>query len=96
MAKVQLDEAAAKAEERMRLRDQAVAAAAATAEKAAGTAGGSALKIPTKEGPRVPAAHVKKKPFGATQGRSENEETEIKKGVLNGIVTFDPVRPPRR
>jgi len=83
VAKKQLDQAAAKAEERMRLRQQQAQLQ------------GGGVKLP-KEESRVPAAHVKRVPFGATAGRSENEETDIRKGVVNGIVHFDPVRPPRR
>mmetsp|Transcript_8595 Transcript_8595/g.17499 ORF Transcript_8595/g.17499 Transcript_8595/m.17499 type:complete len:822 (+) Transcript_8595:687-3152(+) len=35
-------------------------------------------------------------PFGATQGRSEEKEREICRTAIYGIVSFDPVRPPRR
>lgn len=87
VAKRQLDQAAAKAEERMRLKQLAQ-------QKQEGNAPG--VKLPAiKEEPRAPAAHVKKIPFGATQARSEDEETEIRKGVVYGDVKFDPVRPPR-
>jgi paired amphipathic helix protein Sin3a len=35
-------------------------------------------------------------PFGATQGRSEDKEREICRTAIYGIVSFDPIRPPRR
>ena len=35
-------------------------------------------------------------PFGATQARSEEKEREICRTAIYGIVSFDPVRPPRR
>ena len=35
-------------------------------------------------------------PFGATQGRSEEREHEIKRKVQYGVVSFAPRRPPRR
>ena len=88
VAKKQLDQAAAKAEERMRLRQLAQ-------QKQDSNAPGVKLPAIPKEEPKAPAAHVKKIPFGATQARSENEETEIRKGVVYGDVKFDPVRPPR-
>ena len=84
VAKAQLDVAAAKAEERMRLKQQAAANAASAPTSIA----------PKQE--RVPAAHVKRVPFGASKGRSLNEENDIKKRVMHGTISFDPVRPPRR
>ena len=48
-----------------------------------------------KKEPRVPS-HVPKVPFGATKGRSEDREREIARGAVHGVVSFDPVRPPRR
>jgi paired amphipathic helix protein Sin3a len=101
-AKLQLDVAAEKAMERMR-KKQAAAAAAKEAQQGGGVgvsvgapAPGSSNKQPLQREERVPAAHVKRVPFGATKARSENEETEIKKGVVYGVISFDPVRPPRR
>ena len=35
-------------------------------------------------------------PFGATQARSEEKEREICRTAIYGIVSFEPVRPPRR
>lgn len=35
-------------------------------------------------------------PFGATQGRSDEREREICRTSIYGIVSFTPVRPPRR
>lgn len=98
VAKAQLDVAAAKAEERMRLKQQNAKAANAGVLSKDHTIVPSAAKHPTTSTreERVPAAHVKRVPFGATKGRSENEETDIKKRVLHGIISFDPVRPPRR
>lgn len=35
-------------------------------------------------------------PFGATRGRTEEREKEICRHAAYGVVSFDPVRPPRR
>lgn len=35
-------------------------------------------------------------PFGAKQGRTEEREREICRSAIYGIVSFDPVRPPRK
>lgn len=35
-------------------------------------------------------------PFGATQGRTEEREREICRSAIYGLVSFAPVRPPRR
>jgi histone deacetylase complex regulatory component SIN3 len=107
VAKRQLDEAARVAEERARLRGRGV-----KIPLPKGGAGKLVAppppvqmvkdaeeeeKMPVQQQVnRVPAAHVKKVPFGATKGRSENEEVDICKGVVNGVVGFEPVRPPRR
>lgn len=50
---------------------------------------------PQKKEPRIPS-HVVKVPFGATKGRSEDREKEISRGAVHGVVSYDPVRPPRR
>lgn len=99
VAKLQLDVAAAKAEERMRKKQLAAAKEAQGGGAGGGAsqgAQGTSNKQPLQREERVPAAHVKRVPFGATKARSENEETDIKKGVVYGVVSFDPVRPPRR
>ncbi|KAL7510268.1 hypothetical protein ACHAXN_007213 [Cyclotella atomus] len=99
VAKLQLDIAAAKAEERMRKKQLAAAKEAQGGGAGGGAsqgAQGTSNKQPLQREERVPAAHVKRVPFGATKARSENEETDIKKGVVYGVVSFDPVRPPRR
>lgn len=35
-------------------------------------------------------------PFGATEARSEEREREICRSAIYGVVSFDPVRPPRK
>ena len=37
-----------------------------------------------------------RKPFGVKQGRSENRERDICRSAIYGVVSFDPVRPPRK
>jgi len=50
---------------------------------------------PLPKEPAVPS-HVAKVPFGATKGRSENQERDIARTSVSGIVSFGAVRPPRR
>ena len=37
-----------------------------------------------------------RKPFGVKEGRSEDREREICRSAAYGVVSFDPVRPPRK
>lgn len=37
-----------------------------------------------------------RKPFGVKEGRSEDREREICRSAVYGVVSFDPVRPPRK
>lgn len=88
-AKAQLDQAAKEAEARNRLK----------AEKAImNQAQGMQKKAHSTARARQPE-HDRNTvviPFGAIQGRTEEQESAIIRGAHFGVVSFDPVRPPKK
>ena len=49
-----------------------------------------------QQDPQLWNAAQPRKPFGVKQGRSENRERDICRSAIYGVVSFDPVRPPRK
>lgn len=88
-AKAQLDQVAKESEARKRAQaKQAILSTAHGMQKQAQSA--SRSRQPEFDRNTV---HV---PYGAVQGRTEEQEQMIIRGAHFGVVSFDPVRPPRR
>lgn len=100
-AKAQLEQAAQEAEERKRLRAQAVAAQQSFGSPQAAQVAVPAVPLQAhSQDHHVPAPPVARPknpiPFGATCGRSKEREHEIFRSVVYGTISFRPVRPPRK
>jgi len=88
-AKAQLDAAAQEAEVRKRIKaKQAIMSQAQGMQRQA-----MAIAAPPRQQYDANQIPI---PFGATQGRSPERETSIIRGAHFGVVSFAPVRPPRR